>query len=278
MSKEPTRSANTLTRPNRILVVDDEEVVRAVVREVLDRPSWYVVEAADGEQAIGLLLSEHFDLLVADKNLPGITGLDVIRHAKTADERIGTLLMTAFASRESAEEALVLGVDDYITKPFDVDDLVQKVEQALDRRRLLDRESVLQTREGDLNARPSRKRILICDPQPTSRLLLEEGLLGLGHRVQVAGQVGEVIEALRKKSIDALVCDLDLLNQDDASACFLRSALLMAPDVKFVAVAASKGLEGAIDAIHRGADKVIYRPLGTAGEISQVLGELLDGE
>jgi CheY-like chemotaxis protein len=270
----PTATDEQLERSARILVVDDEEVVRTVMRDVLDRPGWYLVEAADGEKAIELLLSEPFDLLIADKNLPGITGLDVIRQAKAANQRIATLLVTAYASRESAEEALVLGVDDYLTKPFDMDDLSAKVEDALARRRHrmeLEQETMRPKAKSRL-----RRRVMVCDPGQSSRRLLVAGLEVLGHRVQTEEVLGKVLESLRRGGFDALVCDLDLLNRDNASACFLRSALIMSSGVRFVVVAAERGLEGAISAIHRGANKVLYRPLVSAQVVADELREFLD--
>ena len=269
----PSRTTEgELARSVRILVVDDEEIVRTVIREVLERPGWYLVEAEDGEQAIGMLLKEPFDLLIADKNLPGITGLDVIRRAKAVDPRMGTLLVTAFASRESAEEALALGIDDYLCKPFDMADLEAKVIEALERR---DQRASLPDSEPP--PMPMRLRVMVIDPEQRSRALLVEGIGLLGHRVKTADTLGRALEALRKKELDALVCDLRALNRDDASACFLRSALIMTPGVRFVAVAGSVGLDHAIQAVNRGARKVLYRPLvsaeDVAGELREFLGE-----
>lgn len=262
-------SDGDLERSVRILVVDDEEIVRAVIREVLERPGWYLVEAEDGEQAIGLILKEPFDLLIADKNLPGITGLDVIRRAKASDPRMGTLLVTAFASRESAEEALALGIDDYLRKPFDMSDLEAKVLEALERREqranLTEVEPVL----------PVRLRAMVIDPEPRSRALLVAGIELLGHRVRTADALGRALEALRKKELDVLVCDLRALNRDDASACFLRSALIVTPGVRFVAVAGSVGLDHAIQAVNRGARKVMYRPLVSAEDVADELRSFL---
>ncbi len=267
MSIKP--SAGDLTRSVRILVVDDEEIVRTVIREVLERPGWYLVEAEDGEQAIGLLLKEPFDLLIADKNLPGITGLDVIRRAKASDPRIGTLLVTAFASRESAEEALALGIDDYLCKPFDMSDLEAKVFEALERR---------EQRAGVPEIEPLvpvSLRALVIDEEKRSQQLLVQGLTLLGHQARTVDSLGRALEALRKKELDVLVCDLRVLNRDDASACFLRSALIMTPGVKFVAVAGSIGLDSAIQAVNRGARKVMYRPLVSAEDVADELREFL---
>ncbi len=259
-------------RAIRILVVDDEEVVRAVMQDALDRPGWYVVLANDGEQAISLLLDEHFDVLVADKNLPGITGLDVIRRAKAINKHMGTLLVTAYASRSSAEEALSLGVDDYLTKPFDVDDLRDKVEEVIDLRSSVKN---LRATLDPYRAKAEKKRVLVFEPSQDSRQSLVDGINRLGCEVFWVDSLGEVLAEVRKKTLDALVCDLDALDQDDATACFLRSALFVSPGVKFVAVAARQNMDGAIQAVNRGAGKVIYKSLLSEDYIIDSLGEFL---
>ncbi len=263
-------SAAFVDRPCRILVVDDEVVVWEVVRNTLERPGMYLVYAPDGEKAISLALKEHFDLLIVDKNLPGITGLDVIRRAKAHDANIATLLITAYASRESAEEAMAIGVDDYIVKPFDVADLEAKVIEVLDRRDKRSRRS--------RSTRPvtARYRVLICESDERIGGLLREGVELLGHKAVPVRKVSRILESLRAKEADALICELEILQRDNAGACFLRSTLMIHPEVNFVAVAMEHGLEGAVEAIHQGAQKVLYRPfLKKAADVAAELESLL---
>ncbi|MBW1808808.1 MAG: response regulator [Deltaproteobacteria bacterium] len=249
-------NASSEKLPSRILVVDDELVVWEVIRNVLDRPGFFLVYADDGEKAIALLLKEPFDLLIADKNLPGVTGLDVIRSAKAKDETMGTLLITAYASRESAEEAMAIGVDDYIVKPFETSDLEDKVSEVLENRR---------KRIGQVSSPPKSKtgrlRVIICEPIEATRNKLISGIRLLGHLAFEVDKVSDVLEMIRNKQAEALVCDLGILERDNAEACFLRGTLLVNPGVRFVVVAGERGLGGAVEAIHHGAGKVIYRPL-----------------
>jgi len=256
-------------RSSRILVVDDELVVREVVRNVLDKPGMYLVDAADGEQAMSLLLNEPFDVLICDKNLPGITGLDVIRCAKAVDENMGVLLITAYASRESAEEAMAIGVDDYIVKPFDLSDLEQKIDEVIEVRW----KRVSMTRKTGRST--SQQSVLICDPNQDSQQCLVDGVKLLGHKPRVVAKIAEVLEALRQKTVDSLICDLDLIRRDNAASCFLRSTLMVTPDILFVAVARERGLDGAVEAIHHGAGHVIYRPLRDGAAVAENLKAFL---
>lgn len=260
-------------RSSRILLVDDEAIVRKVIQTVLERPGLYIVEAENGEKGIELLLAEPFDLIIADKNLPGITGLDVIRRAKAVDPRMGALLITAYASRESAEEAMAMGVDDYLVKPFEMSDLLEKVDEALECRH--------QRRKVEAPVSPERAahlNVVVCDGSSENRRLLMDALDLLGHQAEEAGNLREVLAALREGRAEAALCDLDLFSQDNATACFLRSRLLLSSQLRMVVVAAERGLQDAVEAIHRGAGLVIYRPLVNARKVADSLRDYLAGD
>ncbi len=260
-------------RSSRILLVDDEAIVRKVIQTVLERPGLYMVEAENGEKGIELLLAEPFDLIIADKNLPGITGLDVIRRAKAVDPRMGALLITAYASRESAEEAMAMGVDDYLVKPFEMSDLLEKVDEALERRH--ERRKV----EAPVSPeRATRLNVVVCDGSSENRRLLMDALGLLGHQAEEAGNLQEVLAALREGRAEAALCDLDLFSQDNATACFLRSRLLLSSQLRMVVVASERGLQDAVEAIHRGAGLVIYRPLVNAQKVADSLRDYLAGK
>jgi DNA-binding NtrC family response regulator len=255
---------------SRVLVVDDDAVVLSVIREVLELGGMVTVEARDGEEATELLQRESFAMVVADKNLPGINGLEVLRRAKAVDTRIATLLVTAYASRESAEEAMTIGVDDYVVKPFDVRELGEKVERALGRR---------ETRSGvgpsPIAVSPTLQ-VLICDPFEESRCTLEEGVRLLEHQIRVVANLGELLEGISTSTIDVIICDLGLIIGDDHDAGFLRSKLLLSPDIQLIVVATGKNLDSAIASLQNGAVFILYRPLGSvelvAGSLRVLFG------
>ena len=114
----------------RLLLVEDVDVIRNLIRRLLTAPDREIVEARDGVQAIGKL-KEKFDLLIVDKNLPGVNGLAVIRHAKTQDPMVSTILITSYSSEESRQEASELGVDDYIEKPFNAKAFTERIDELL---------------------------------------------------------------------------------------------------------------------------------------------------
>jgi len=123
-------------RHGRILVVDDERSMRELLMIVLRREGHQVLLAEDGPTAVAQLEREPIDVLISDIKMPGMTGVDVLREAKRIDPDIVGIMVTAYASTETAVEALRLGAYDYLTKPFDVEELKAKVRNALERRTL----------------------------------------------------------------------------------------------------------------------------------------------
>jgi two-component system, NtrC family, response regulator PilR len=120
----------------RILIVDDEPSMREMLRIVLRRDGYDVVVAANGTEAIRILEKERVDLLLSDIRMPDISGVEVLRTAKALNRDIIAFMMTAFASTDSAVEAMRLGAVDYFTKPFNMDELRLKVRQQTEAHRL----------------------------------------------------------------------------------------------------------------------------------------------
>jgi two-component system response regulator PilR (NtrC family) len=122
--------------PSRILVVDDERSMRELLGIVLRREGYDVLLAENGTQAVSLLQRQVFDLLISDIKMPDMNGVEVLRAAKQADQDILGIMITAFASTDTAVEALRMGAYDYISKPFNVEELKIVVRNALERRQL----------------------------------------------------------------------------------------------------------------------------------------------
>jgi two-component system response regulator PilR (NtrC family) len=120
----------------RILVVDDEPSMRDMLRIVLRRDGYDVLVAEDGREALGILERERVDLLLSDIRMADVSGVDVLRAAKQSNRDIVAFMMTAFASTETAVEAMRLGAVDYFTKPFSMDELRLKIRQHVEASRL----------------------------------------------------------------------------------------------------------------------------------------------
>jgi two-component system response regulator PilR (NtrC family) len=120
----------------RILVADDERSLRELLAIVLRREGHEVLLAESGEVALTALKRGPLDLLISDIKMPDMSGVEVLRAAKATDASLPAIMMTAYASTETAVEAMRLGACDYLIKPFDVDELKLKVREKLDARQL----------------------------------------------------------------------------------------------------------------------------------------------
>ena len=120
----------------RILIVDDEEVLRDVLEVVLRRENFDVVLAASGEEALSVLDTEEVDLVILDIMLPGISGIDTLRAIRIANPTVPVIVITAFSSIDGAIEAMKHGAFHYIPNPFKNEEVVLTVNKALEQRRL----------------------------------------------------------------------------------------------------------------------------------------------
>jgi two-component system, NtrC family, response regulator PilR len=122
----------------RVLVVDDEQSMRELLAIMLRQVGYAVTLADGGEAAVEALKSDAFDLVITDLRMRKVDGLAVLRAAKEHSPRTVVLVVTAFASTETAVEAMKLGAYDYVTKPFKLDELRLTIANALERKRLQD--------------------------------------------------------------------------------------------------------------------------------------------
>ncbi len=114
----------------RILIADDEEGIRESLRLILDR-EYEVDVAADGQETLDKLAAERFDLLLLDMKMPKVDGLVVMQHVRKERITVPVLVLTAYQSVEFAKEAVRLGARDYLPKPFERQQVLDAVRDAL---------------------------------------------------------------------------------------------------------------------------------------------------
>ena len=116
----------------RVLVVDDENDIRGLVRELLERAGHDVVEAPDGNEGLRLFYAEHPDVVILDVSMPGLTGWEVLERIRELGET-PVIMLTANADELDKVRGLRAGADDYITKPLSLPELMARIEAALRR-------------------------------------------------------------------------------------------------------------------------------------------------
>jgi DNA-binding response OmpR family regulator len=128
---------------HNILVVDDDQELRENIREILDDAGFAVTVAASGEEALDSLERQAFDVILLDLIMPGLGGKEVLPLIKRLSPPVKVIMITAFATIENAVSAMRKGADDYLTKPFKVDELLMAVRRCLEEARLQKCHSVI---------------------------------------------------------------------------------------------------------------------------------------
>jgi DNA-binding NtrC family response regulator len=177
----------------RILVVDDEPVVRESLRDWFTNGGFPVDMAADAHEALRKLQESSWDILLTDVKMPGMDGLELQQKVKQLDPDITVIIMTAFASVDSAMQAIKEGAYDYVTKPLDPEDLEQIINRASERRLLVRENLQLKERidavsEGAdeiIGDSPEIRRVreLIEKAAPTETFVLITGESGTGKNL-----------------------------------------------------------------------------------------------
>lgn len=113
-----------------ILIVDDEQMMRDLLSRILVRDGYSVLTATNGEEALEILGSKRVDLIISDMKMPKLSGFDLLKQVKKDFPNVGVIMMTAYGDTYTVKDALLLGADEYLTKPFKSFEVSLVVERA----------------------------------------------------------------------------------------------------------------------------------------------------
>jgi two-component system KDP operon response regulator KdpE len=150
-----------LTTPtHRILIVDDEPAIRRGLRTTLNGLGFESFEAARGEEALSLVRTSRFDAILLDLNMPGIGGIETCRRIRQLSPRLPILVISVNDSEDGKVEALDVGADDYITKPFSVKELMARLRASIRRSHVPEERQDAVIAIGDIELDPTRRLVL----------------------------------------------------------------------------------------------------------------------
>jgi two-component system KDP operon response regulator KdpE len=147
-------------QPIRILVVDDEAAIRRALRPPLVELGFQFAEASRGEEALQLLRSGTYDVVLLDVNMPGIGGIETLRRIRSFAPRLPVLVVTVRDAEQEKVEALELGADDYVTKPFSTRELIARIRTAVRRVHAPARAEDAPIEIGEIRLTPVRRSVM----------------------------------------------------------------------------------------------------------------------
>jgi len=201
-----------------VLVIDDEPVVLDLFQRVLTEKGLSTRLARNAEEALALLEREEFGCVLADKNLPGLNGIEVLRRVRQTQPYCACIIMTAYASTQSAVEALRIGAIDYIEKPFDdLDGIADRIDEAVRQMKV------------QYERRAAVTPLRLIDGQGPANELAEEAHLAEATEggQEPAGTPVEILQArVRHATTDLRRRSLHLLSRLVASKAAGREVLL----------------------------------------------------
>jgi len=261
------------TRKGTILVVDDEEIMREILETLLTREGYDVKLASSGEEGLELARALPFDAAVVDIMMPGINGIETLDELRRFDEDLAVIIITAYASVESAISAMKSGAFDYITKPFKNEEVLVVIRNAMERRRLVHENRNLRQniqeryhKFGNIIGRsPKMRQVfdLIIQAAPSRSSILIQGEGGTGKEL-----VARAIHSNSSRSEQPFVA----VNSGSVSPELLESTLFgHVRDAFAGAVYPKKGL---FDLADRGTlffDEIASVPLDTQAKLLRII-------
>ena len=192
-----------MSQQPKVLVIDDEPGVRELISESLRISEITAVQAADGLEALSLLRREKFDLLILDINMPKLDGLALLEKLRAEGMSVPVLMLSARADKTDINQGLRIGADDYLTKPFSIEELVLRV-KAIMRRSKGEVTEVRVLNCGPISMDFSKYSVKfndqLIDLSPTEFKLLEQLILNRGNVVTKETLLSEVWEIDFKSS------------------------------------------------------------------------------
>jgi two-component system OmpR family response regulator len=192
-----------MSQQPKVLVIDDEPGVRELISEALSISEITAVQAADGLEALSFLRRERFDLLILDVNMPKLDGLALLEKLRTEGMSVPVLMLSARADKADINQGLRTGADDYLTKPFSIEELVLRV-KAIMRRSKGEIAEVKVLTCGPISMDFSKYSVKFNDQtvelSPTEFKLLEQLILNRGNVVTKETLLSEVWEIDFKSS------------------------------------------------------------------------------
>ena len=218
---------------NKILLVEDEESLAIGLEYNLSEEEFDVTLAKDGRQAITEFNSKQFDLIILDIMIPYLDGFEVAKKIRSMDPQMPILILTARTSAEDRIKGLELGVDDYLTKPFHLEELILRIKGMLKRKMWYKSISNIDSKYKAKNIEIDFERLYLVVGSKSNTLTVHEGMLlkyfienknRIISRKELLEKVWQINSEIETRTVDTFIARLrKLLENDPAHPDHIKS-------------------------------------------------------
>ena len=245
----------------RILVIEDNEQNRILMRQILKHHSYEVLEAADGAAGLAMAKEHMPDLILLDLQMPVMGGFAVIQEMRNtpALSQLKVMAVTSFAMKGDREKALEAGFNEYVTKPIDTRKFVEIVKNMLPD-----------------EATPLKKPVILCvDDEPANLLLLENILGPRGYEVVTAVDGADALLKLKTRSMDLVLLDLMMPGMDGLQVSRKIKENKKYKSTPIIMLTAYSGVESYIESLSDEIFAYLHKPFVTEELVKLVKAALV---
>lgn len=250
-------------RTPRILVVDDDDRIRTLLVDTLSALGYSTLSAKNGEEALSLLPTEKFDLVITDVRMPKVNGFTLLKNIKNQNPLIPVLIITGYNFAYAKEQALECGADGFLAKPFRISKIEELIQNALGIKAVNNKEKLYRL-----------KKILVVDDDDELRNMLMEVLSSLDYFPIGVGDGDQAINQLKIQDFDLVISDIRMPNMDGLT--LLKSIKHTSPELPVVMITGFPSTCPVQKAMQEGADGYLAKPFRIE-KIDELMRDLLYG-
>ncbi len=243
------------TKPARILIVDDEEKVAKATMRTLRKDGYSFSFARDGEEALRMYAEERFDLLISDRQMPRMGGLELVKRLMAKDPGAKIIVLSGGISKAETLEFECSGALSVMEKPFDSAELRKNVAAAVAGRR----GGFAREEPAGEGIRKKTLNVLFVDDDKDIREAMMDVMPMLGHDIATAADGGEALKAISEGSFDIVVSDFHMLPMDGLE--MLKRIKKDRPGLPVIMLFAAQGDDDIEMVMNAGASAVLSKPV-----------------
>jgi PAS domain S-box-containing protein len=264
-----------------VLVVDDEQSIRKAFIRLLRGKEYSVFEAENGQKALEYFRNQKLDICFVDINMPVMGGIETLKEIKKAHEETRVVMMTGFGDTNQALQAIELGAVDYISKPFNNQDIKRLITENTKRKTKDPIEGATKS-SLDVSSKTLTNRlekslghILIIDEDVDMQDFLKKSLINSGyHNVTTVNGVDKAINELKSKQYQVVIIDLSQSGSDGITFINSVKEYDLSPEV--IALTDSDKLKTAQEALQLGAYDYLIKPFADTGDIVRIVNRAIE--